>query len=600
MTDRKEMKRRARVTVKRHYWLLVIASLLAAVLGVSYTGTTGVLQALRANYPAALAENGTTTVAGIGNVWSVLAEGNILEGTALANTYTKEAMESPEREILGVSVGRTRGILAQAVNTVASGDVLVELWSAIYNLIHSEGWVSVIFVVLSLGVFLFVRMLVGVYSAIFERVLLEARVYEKVPISRFTHLFRVKKWFKVALTLFLTGVLELLWGLTIVGGVIMAMAYSMVPQILAENPDLNVRQAAGLSRRMMRGHKWELFKLELSFIGWIVLSIVTLGLAGIFYFNPYNAATVAEFYAELRRTAKRNGVEGAELLNDEYLFKKASRSKLKHAYPEAARRRYVPIKRLPGLRGFLADNLGVVLGIDETERENQLAMENNAVFEAETGIMSGRSYPAKLFSIPETPRLQRLRNTGYMRRYTVFSLVLIFFIFSVGGWLWEVTLHILQTGDIVNRGVLHGPWLPIYGIGCVMILTLLYRFRTKPWLQFTLAMLLCGVLEYLASYILEAAHNGLKWWDYSGYFLNLNGRICAEGLLVFGIAAVISVYAVAPILDDYLSRIRQKTLLPLSLAILIAFSADGVYSVFYPNTGRGITDIETAEVEPGR
>ena len=55
---------------------------------------------------------------------------------------------------------------------------------------------------------------------------------------------------------------------------------------------------------------------------------------------------------------------------------------------------------------------------------------------------------------------------------------------------------------------------------------------------------LCGVVEYFTSYYLEVTQ-GKKWWDYSGYFLNLNGRICAEGLLVFGVGGMAIVYALA-------------------------------------------------------
>lgn len=74
-------------------------------------------------------------------------------------------------------------------------------------------------------------------------------------------------------------------------------SYFLVPYIVAENPDLTARQAIGLSRRMMRGHKWECFVFELSFIGWDVLGILTLGLSDVLFTDPYKMACFTRYYA---------------------------------------------------------------------------------------------------------------------------------------------------------------------------------------------------------------------------------------------------------------------------------------------------------------
>ena len=74
----------------------------------------------------------------------------------------------------------------------------------------------------------------------------------------------------------------------------------MVPYILVENPELSLNDALKLSRNMMYGHRWELVKLYLSFIGWIILSIFTLGI-GYLWLNPYIFATLAGFYDEVKR-----------------------------------------------------------------------------------------------------------------------------------------------------------------------------------------------------------------------------------------------------------------------------------------------------------
>lgn len=119
------------------------------------------------------------------------------------------------------------------------------------------------------------------------------------------------------------------------------------------------------------------------------------------------------------------------------------------------------------------------------------------------------------------------------------TMVMIFFSMSVTGWLWEVCLHLVSDRAFVNRGVLHGPWLPIYGFGSVAILIFLGKLRERPVAEFLSILFLCGSIEYIVSWLLEHIYGGMKWWDYSDYFLNLNGRICVEGLLVFGIGGML-------------------------------------------------------------
>jgi len=153
----------------------------------------------------------------------------------------------------------------------------------------------------------------------------------------------------------------------------------------------------------------------------------------------------------------------------------------------------------------------------------------------------------------------------------------------------------LQLLRLQRRVVLHGPWLPIYGGGMLLILIVLYRFRKSAFTQFWLIVVLCGIVEYLTSWLLEILHDGQRWWDYTGYYLNLNGRICAEGLLVFGIGGMAVVYIAAPLIDDLLIQVKQRILWPICGVLLVVFAADAVYSTFVPNTGKGVTKSKTAE-----
>ena len=185
-----------------------------------------------------------------------------------------------------------------------------------------------------------------------------------------------------------------------------------------------------------------------------------------------------------------------------------------------------------------------------------------------------------------------------MRHYSVWSLVMLFFIFSFTGWVWEVSLHLVNDGAFVNRGVLHGPWLPIYGSGGVLILVVLNRLRINPAAEFAGIVVLCGCVEYFTSYYLELTHNGQKWWDYTGYFLNLHGRICAEGLLVFGGGMAI-VYVAAPLLDNIIRKVQTRKLIPVCLLLLCVYAADTLYSSKHPNTGEGITDYQSGAAPEG-
>ena len=105
-------------------------------------------------------------------------------------------------------------------------------------------------------------------------------------------------------------------------------------------------------------------------------------------------------------------------------------------------------------------------------------------------------------------------------------------------------------------------------------------------------MVICGIVEYSSSWYLEKA-NGMRWWDYSGYLLNLNGRICLEGLLVFAIGGTIFIYIIAPINDALLNKIPKKGRIGALVVLLALFGVDSAYSHFVPNSGKGITDYNS-------
>ena len=150
------------------------------------------------------------------------------------------------------------------------------------------------------------------------RFFMESRTYHKTKVGRMGFLFRERTMHPIK-TMFIKDLYLTLWTLTGVGFFIKQYSYAMVPCILAENPNMPTRKAITLSRKMMDGYKWELFKIDCTMFGWTLLSMLTLGVVGIFFANPYRAAIHSEVYIALRRKAIEEGMEFSEGLNDKFL-----------------------------------------------------------------------------------------------------------------------------------------------------------------------------------------------------------------------------------------------------------------------------------------
>lgn len=150
------------------------------------------------------------------------------------------------------------------------------------------------------------------------RFFMESRTYHKTKVGRMGFLFRERTMHPIK-TMFIKDLYLTLWTLTGVGYFIKQYSYAMVPCILAENPNMPTRKAITLSRKMMDGYKWELFKIDCTMFGWTLLSMLTLGVVGIFFANPYRASILSEVYISLRRKAIEEGMEFSEGLNDKFL-----------------------------------------------------------------------------------------------------------------------------------------------------------------------------------------------------------------------------------------------------------------------------------------
>ncbi|SOY29750.1 hypothetical protein AMURIS_02471 [Acetatifactor muris] len=168
--------------------------------------------------------------------------------------------------------------------------------------------------------------------------------------------------------------------------------------------------------------------------------------------------------------------------------------------------------------------------------------------------------------------------------------VLLFFFLAFTGWLWEVILFFFTNHAFINRGIYRGPYLPIYGVGGLLLCFFFRSYRRKPFRVFFLSMLVCSVLEYLTSYFLELRW-GIRWWDYSGHFLNLNGRVCLSGAVIFGLGGTALICLILPYYEKVYRRLSGKWRLVLCMVLLIVFIADATYCAVQPNTGDGISEM---------
>lgn len=166
--------------------------------------------------------------------------------------------------------------------------------------------------------------------------------------------------------------------------------------------------------------------------------------------------------------------------------------------------------------------------------------------------------------------------------------ILFFFLCSFVGFLWEVLLMYLLDGHFAKRGFFYGPWLPIYGVGAVLLYLLLRAQKKHPIRVFFLSMLIGTSLELLIGWFLDTVWQ-LRYWDYSSYLLNYNGYICLWSAIGFGIAGVLWVCLLSPIVAQQWLRLSPKFRRNLNALLVLIFLLDCTAALIFPNTGYNVT-----------
>lgn len=155
-------------------------------------------------------------------------------------------------------------------------------------------------------------------------------------------------------------------------------------------------------------------------------------------------------------------------------------------------------------------------------------------------------------------------------------LFLLFIIYSILGWAIEVMDCYILNNKWVNRGFLIGPYCPIYGCGAVLM-SLLVSNEHDIISTFLKCMAICSILEYSTSYIMEKMFH-TRWWDYSNNKFNINGRICLQTMVLFGLGGIVVIHLGTPAFIFDLNLLNPVAFNILFYLIFILFFADVIVS----------------------
>lgn len=171
---------------------------------------------------------------------------------------------------------------------------------------------------------------------------------------------------------------------------------------------------------------------------------------------------------------------------------------------------------------------------------------------------------------------------------TLNNYLLLFYTAAIAGFVWEVLLYWVQEQAFYKRGFFYGPWLPVYGCGAVMIYFFLHKKKSHPVRCFFYSGLIGAGVEFLTGWFLFTFFH-LRYWDYTGQFLNVGGYICLYSVLGFSLAGMGLVCFAAPRILRMWTHLPLRLRLNLIGALLLLSSVDAAFSLFFPNTGEGIT-----------
>ena len=184
-------------------------------------------------------------------------------------------------------------------------------------------------------------------------------------------------------------------------------------------------------------------------------------------------------------------------------------------------------------------------------------------------------------------------------KFDIRIVFLLFIIYAFIGWVIEVIDAYIKTGKFVNRGFLIGPYCPVYGVGCTLMIILLSKYLDDIVVLFFMCIVTFSILEYMTSFAMEKLFKA-RWWDYSNKRFNINGRICLETMIPFGLGGVFIMYVVNPVIMYVLTSMPDILLTIFSIVIGILYTLDLCVSVKVISnlkmTARNIKKDSTIEI----
>ncbi len=285
MWKRKELKDKAKKVVHKNYWTAIVVCFLIALFtgefGTSIVGVWQTEDTMDPNYVVNKIEEREEEI----------PEDKI--DTFFTQRNVKEALDETQIKVW-------EAMDANLNSATKSQKYIFKIVDAITSFHLEQTKLGILLVVGAILSFAFTVLVADPLIVGGKNYFLKARQGNNPKVSVMGEVFRKEHWLNVAMIMFLRNIYNALWYLTIIGGFIKTYEYRMIPYILAENPTIKRKEAFRLSKQMMKGNKWKTFILDLSFFGWNFLSVLTFGLLSILYVNPYNAATMAELYVELK------------------------------------------------------------------------------------------------------------------------------------------------------------------------------------------------------------------------------------------------------------------------------------------------------------
>ena len=295
MWSRKELKERAKKVIKNNYWTAIIVCFILMM----FTG-----------------EFGSATVGTRENNDSI--DPNYVENkiTAFINPEERDKIIEEKYKLNNIPEQVLNAINANLNNITKSEKYVFKIWDAV-KLFYME--IPQIGILLCIGAVLACAFIILISEPLTvggKKYFLKAREGKDTKVSVILDVYKNKNWLHVAGIMFLKNLYNLLWFLTIIGGIIKAYEYRMIPYILAQNPKVTKKEAFKLSKQMMQGNKWKTFVLDISFFLWYLLSMLTFGLLSVLYVNPYNLATNTELFVTLKEKAIKEKYENYEVLEN--------------------------------------------------------------------------------------------------------------------------------------------------------------------------------------------------------------------------------------------------------------------------------------------